>query len=185
MPRKTNEFSICLQPTADIAERIDDLRMLLPASPYRDDPPHITLIRGMVSDGDIGDNELLSRVATISQIGDKLPLSGTITDVINKSNHFYSESSVLIISPSDELLLFRSNLQKLLVSDDFSDESHDNNTHDLHITIRLGIPIVGDLLQDVKDQFLKKTVQFIDWSIFRLELEDGDRKMREIKSRDK
>jgi 2'-5' RNA ligase len=178
--QKTNEFSICLKPTRETIEAVNNIRDQLAPSPYRDDPPHITLVRGIVSDEELTDAELLRQVADITHIDSKLPLAATVTEVTNKSNKFYSESGGLIVSPSEELRQFRSSLLASLTSHGFSDESYDKNNHPLHITVRLGVKLEGDVLARAQKQFLHQPVIFTGWSLFRLELEDGARKMHEI-----
>ena len=183
MPERqlTQEFSICLIPTDDIIDEVESLRHELPKSPYRDDIPHITLLRGISSSREMSDQALLEDIDSLLAISDKLPLQSTVTGIANKSGKFYSTTSGLILHPSDELLSYRANVADKLSENDYTIEAEELLEYMPHITIRLGVPIEGDKYKRAQELFEAKVISFNHWVLFRLVLVDGKRTMHEVR----
>ena len=176
----TREFSICLLPADDVANDIQALRQDLPASPYRDDIPHITLLRGITSNADMSDEELAQDVESVLSISERLPLGATVQSIANKSNQFYTDTGVVLMKALPELLAFRQKVADLLAQHGYSIESQELHTYIPHITIRLGVPLEGAMLQQAEALFSGRAIAFSHWVLFRLVMEDGERMMRQV-----
>ncbi|MDB5175151.1 MAG: hypothetical protein JWM81_9 [Candidatus Saccharibacteria bacterium] len=178
--KQTQEFSLCLFPEADWSNKLLAFRSQLADSPYRDDPPHMTLLRGITAPMPLDDTELIQAIQSITRIESTLPMVATVSDVANKSNHLYSSSSGLLLEPEAALTVFRRRLTSSLQEHGFFIEQAELDSFLAHITIRLGVPLHGELLAHAKDKFVGTTVNLTSWAIFRLELNDEARQMRQV-----
>lgn len=70
----------------------------------------------------LSDTDLLLGVKEHTQIEQSLPVHGTIVEVANRSNQFYSDSGLLLLHPSHELIDLRDRVSKLLQSAGYSIE---------------------------------------------------------------
>jgi 2'-5' RNA ligase len=164
----TREFSICLLPTDDVTADIEALRAKLPESPYRDDTPHITLLRGVSSGTDMSDEALVDDVGTALSLSNRLPLLGTVKLVDNKSNQFYTDTGVVILESSKELLNFRKDAVNRLLEHGYTVEAQELNTYTPHITVRLGVPLLDKFMDETRTMFDNRTITFSRWLLFRL-----------------
>lgn len=176
----TREFSICLVPTDDITNDIETLRQALPASPYRDDIPHITLLRGITSGTDMTDEALVRDVDSILAFSRHLPLGGSVRSIANKSNQFYTDTGVLLLDTSPELLAFRQRASNDLTLHGYRVEAQELGAYTPHVTVRLGVPLAGAILQRAERTFIGRTTAFSRWLLFRLVVADGKRLMHEV-----
>src|SRR2546430_17327797 len=117
----TDEFSLCLTPTPEITERVEALRRELPPSPYRDDPPHLTLLRG-IRCWPVGNERLLECLAPLVRAGEQLPQEAVVVEAINGSNAFYRPSGVISLAPSPGMSAYRGAVIERLLASDFSIE---------------------------------------------------------------
>lgn len=67
----TPEFSICLKLTDEATKAINAIRQTLPPSPYRDDTPHLTLLRTIRAPLPMNDKELLDDMAQLLELSKK------------------------------------------------------------------------------------------------------------------
>lgn len=176
----TQEFSICLLPGTETAAQIEALRAELPASPYRDDPPHITLLRGITSPHAISDAALLADIESTLDLSASLPLSAQIVSVENKSNQFYSDSGLLLLEVSEELLDYRQAAANKLSGQGYDVESQELDSYMPHMTIRLGVPLQDEELTKAQAIFRYRTVVFGEWMLLRLVKQGSARLMREV-----
>ena len=176
----TREFSICLVPAADITRDIEAIRAQLSESPYRDDTPHITLLRGVSSGTDMEDEALIDDVSTAVSFSRRLPLLGTVKSVDNKSNQFYTSTGVVILESSKELLDFRTDAVKQLLEHGYTVEAQELNAYTPHITVRLGVPLLGEHMDEAKAMFDNRIITFNHWILFRLVLQNDERFMHVV-----
>jgi len=176
----TCEFSICLLPNEEITSDVNSLREELPKSPYRDDIPHITLLRGITANDDLSDDALVQKIDSTLAISNKLPLDGSVHTIANASNQFYSSSSGIILRASPELLEFRKQAAAQLEMRGFSVEAQELAFFVPHITIRLGVPLTGDSLSKAEALFSGRKVTFSHWLLFRLVKQNDNRIMHEV-----
>ena len=176
----SREFSICLRPDAATAQDVLRLRQQLPDSPYRDDPPHVSLLRGITTPVAYSDDELLQKVERVCNLTEKLPLSATIDRLTNKSNQFYSESSIISFHLSSEFTRLWQQTIHLLHQNDFAIEESETKSFSPHMTVRLGVPLKQRPLSEAQNLFAGKAVKFSSWCIFRLYIEDQARLIRVI-----
>ena len=176
----TREFSICLVPAADITRDIEAIRAQLSESPYRDDTPHITLLRGVASGTDMEDEALIDDVSTAVSFSRRLPLLGTVKSVDNKSNQFYTSTGVVILESSKELLDFRTDAVKQLLEHGYTVEAQELNAYTPHITVRLGVPLLGEHMDEAKAMFDNRIITFNHWILFRLVLQNDERFMHVV-----
>jgi 2'-5' RNA ligase len=178
----TNEFSICLFADKDMTGRINSLRSRLPESPYRDDPPHITLLRGIQTRDHVEDEVLVSDLERILQISKKLPFDAVVSDVVDmdRPNQLYTATSMFMLRPSKELADFRVNIVGALTQSGFTIEQQEMDNYIPHLTIRLGVPLESQMLSWVKKDFIGNKVEFLSWVIFRLYMKDGKRFMHTV-----
>lgn len=176
----THEFSICLLPNEDITIDINSLRQDLPESPYRDDIPHITILRGISTNDHLSDEDLLNKVDSLLAISNKLPISGSVHSVANASNRYYSLSSGMKLHASKELLNFRNEVITRLKANGFSIETQELANYIPHITIRLGAPLIGESLTRAEALFVGRSVSFNEWFLFRVIKQNDRRIMHEI-----
>jgi len=177
----TREFSICLLPTDDVITDIEALRVRLPDSPYRDDVPHITLLRGISSGADMSDEALADDIGMTLSLSSRLPLSGTVKLIDNKSNQFYTDTGVVILESSKELLDFRKDAVNRLLERDYTVEAQELSTYTPHVTVRLGVPLQGRFMDETKLRFDDRIIRFNSWLLFRLVLQDDKRLMHVVR----
>ena len=181
MTEQSREFSICLLPTEGVVNNVQALRQELPGSPYRDDMPHITLLRGISSAEQTFDEVLIHHVSSLVNPSDHLPLQATVRQVANKDNQFYSSSGLIILDASKELLAYRANVATVLRENNYTIEPQELGEYTPHITIRLGVPLEGRNKERAQDLFENRLITFSQWLIFRLVFIDGKRTMHEVR----
>lgn len=179
---ETTEFSICLLADDATAGGIQELRDTLPPSPYRDDTPHITLLRGISASAILEDDQLLGDVDAKLHLCERLPLTATVTEIANKSNQFYTATGLLLLEASPELVDLRRNAATQLQTAGYSIEVQELAQYMPHVTVRLGIPLEVNELQHAQRLFpVGHEISFGSWALFRLVKEGDRRQMREIK----
>lgn len=177
----TQEFSICLLPDIQTTERVTSLRRELPPSPYRDDLPHLTLLRGITSDLPLSDETLLADMDAQLDLPSALPLAATVQAVENKSNRFYSDSSLLLLDPSAALLACRRQIVRRLTSTaGYAVEPAEQTSFTPYVTVRLGVPLYGDMLQKTEELFLRRSITFNSWLLVRLLLRGDERYFKAV-----
>jgi len=152
----------------------------LPASPYRDDWPHLTLLRGITAPEQVTDQALLAQMTRVVNLKE-FSLTGSVAIIANKHNEFYSDTGVLLFAPSEELLAYRNRCISALQQRGFRVDPHELVDYSPHLTIRLGVPLTGDLLARAEKDFLGQTVKFSGWMLLRLVADSSQgRQMHEV-----
>lgn len=177
----TREFSICLLPDQATADKILQLRAEMPTSPYRDDTPHVTLLRGVVSPTDVNDEQLLHTLESFLEPDSNLPANFQVKKIANRSSHLYSSSSLVILQAGKQVKSYRKKVIRTLKQNGYTIPLLDRAIYIPHLTIRLGVP--------VKDQTRKTAAQLFphgsdatcgSWMVLRLTAAEPTRLMREI-----
>jgi 2'-5' RNA ligase len=179
-PILTRELSICLIPNKEIINDVSILRKELDASPYRDDIPHITLLRGITANDDLSDEALVHMIDRTTGIKSKLPLIVNVRAIANASNRFYSLSSGMVLDAPHELLDLRKQIALQLETHGFSVEPQELTNYVPHITIRLGVPLEDERLSKAEALFIGRTVIFSQWLLFRVVKQNDKRFMHEV-----
>jgi len=178
---ETQEFSICLTPDPHTIQAIEAIRARLPASPYRDDVPHITLLRGITAPKMWDDAGLIAAVNRLFALDHDLPVAAHVRAIENKSNQFYSASGILLLAPDKHLLTLRKTVVQTLVRHQFTVEPGELEEYLPHVTIRLGIPLDTATIESLQHDFpATQPISFNSWFLLRLVLDDDSRQMRAI-----
>lgn len=160
---------------------MNKLRAELTSSPYRDDIPHITLLRSINSPTLLGDDELLKSIAGLVETSSKLPMTARIIEVANKSNELYSSSGLILLEVSPELASLRKKIIEYLTAHSYTVEQQEIERYTPHMTIRLGVPLEGEMMQKAQEVFpADKEIIFNRWLLFRLVKKDNTRLMRVV-----
>lgn len=180
-PAYTGEFSICLEPTPDVVVDMETIRAQMAESPYRDDQPHVTLLKGISTAEDLSDEELARRVGSVVPIEEQLPVAARFKTIITGSNAHYSDSSLLMFAPTREYSALRRGVVRGLESNGFSvDRRSKISALFPHLTARLGVPLEGELFKQTNELFKGRTVEFGSWFLYRVFYEDGKRLVRTV-----
>ena len=177
----TNEFSICLVADEINTEKINATRSKLPESPYRDDPPHVTLLRGVTTPADVSSNRLVKDISALLDLDIALPMEVRIREVTNMRNRFYGVSGVVILDPSSLLMNLRKRAVRQLIKSIYTIEEQEVETYTPHMTIRLGVQLEGSSMDKAKKAFpLDEYVTFNKWILLRLVKEGEKRVVQEL-----
>lgn len=174
------EFSICLLPTDDVIKDIETLRATLPDSPYRDDIPHITLLRGISSNTDISDEALADDIGSTLSLSSRLPLMCTVKSIDNKSSQLYTSTGAVVLESSLDLLELRKDAVQRLMERGYTVEPQELDIYTPHVTVRLGVPLQDKAMTETKMMFNNRTVSFSGWLMFRLVLQNKKRLMHAV-----
>lgn len=177
MPQLTRQFSICLIPDKRTEHDINTFRRQLPESPYRDDIPHLTLLRGVSSPNIPSDKDLVTDIDRLLKWNSNPPITGSVQAVENIDSLVYGSTSVLVIKPQSKLEALRANICQKLVATGYSIEKDElQQVRPQHITVRLGVPLSSEYFRHAESILLGKHIEFSKWLLFRLEL-DGNRRL--------
>ena len=172
----TKEFSICLLAESETTAEIESIRGELPTSPYRDDPPHITLLRGVTSSALVSDSALAKSVGALLTMQPDI-IGGEVKAVEDKSNHLYSSTTALTFTLSGDILNYRKTLISQLKANNFKVEPQEVATFIPHLTIRLGVALDDAERTRAEACFLGKHMAFAGYALFRLVQNNGSRQM--------
>ena len=177
----TNEFSLCLIPDTVTTESILAARKELPPSPYRDDVPHITLLKMIKTATPLSDDELLRAMDTLLELSKNMPLHASVYKPANRSNMLYSLSSLLLLQASPAMKAYRKNIIKILRRNGYTVGFAETRLFMPHITVRLGVPYSRPVKALIKQRFAQETtIRFNRWVIFRIVYKDGKRLVKEL-----
>ena len=172
----TNEFSICLLANSETTADIESMRRELPTSPHRDDPPHITLLRGVTSSAFVSDAAIAKSMGALLTMQPD-SIGGNVKGVEDKSNHLYSSTTALTLTLSDVILNYRKALINNLKANNYKVESQELATFIPHLTIRLGVALDETERKRAEAHFLGKQIKFTRYALFRLVQHNGSRQM--------
>jgi 2'-5' RNA ligase len=177
----TSEFGICLVPDASTVESIYDIRLLLPSSPYRDDPPHLTLLRAINCPREMSDSDLLQDVESRLNLTDALPLQATITKIGNGFSPLHKNISALFFQASPAMSSYRKQAIKSLKAGGYKLGILGSKLFIPHISVRLGVPFTQQARVAAEQHFKKGDVtNFSKWVLFRILYDNNSRLIREI-----
>lgn len=123
------------------AKKINHMRSLLPASPVRVDPPHLTLLRGISSKTFVPDKELAKEVGSILQGILPGDMSAVVSDVRTADSRIYGKTSSVVFEASDKLLRLRGVVIQELSARGYLVEEHEIKEYHPHATITLSVPL--------------------------------------------
>jgi len=164
----TNEFSIILHLDKQSSDDIEQIRAVLPDSPYRDDKPHITLAADILTSRPMADQELLVALEPLLQKILRIRPHALVRRISNKAGGHYTSSSAIELSSSAELQAEHSILLKALTDAGFR-LGRNAKFYKPHITIRLGVTLSDEAQEKAERLFPKgREVDVGGWAILRL-----------------
>jgi hypothetical protein len=178
----TREFSICLLADKKTTSFVNSWRKKLLPSPYRDDPPHITLLRGITSPHQVEDIKLYEEVGGILESVGVRQLDLAFENVCNVADARYTDSAVVYFDLPESISTKRSALIAELQAHNFSIEPDEITSYEVHMTLRLGVSLTMDQIQSIRGDCTGKSMGFTDMALFRLELQKDRRMMHVVNS---
>jgi len=177
----TSEFSICLLLDAEATRAVEDICQTLPASPYRDDTPHITLLRAIKSPSIASDEALLQEMEKLLELSKNLPLSATVHKSANRfSPLFRWSSSLVLLHPSPEMRAYHKKIIGILQANNYP-VSLERLLFLPHISIRLGIPYTERAKAMTEESFSAGSkLTFSTWIILRDIKKNGTYLVKEV-----
>lgn len=165
----TSEFSICLKLDDEATKAVDIIRKTLPLSPYRDDTPHLTLVRTIRTPSPMSDRDLLEDVERLLELSKYLPLTATVRKSANSFDPLFRWfSSQLIIDTPPEIESYRKHVLRTLKASNYSFGLVPRLTFFPHISVRLGIPYTEEARAMAERSFAPGTkLTFNKWIILR------------------
>jgi 2'-5' RNA ligase len=175
------EFTICLVCDEKSAAVINELRSKLAPSPYRDDAPHVTLLR-VSSSSSMTDDRLASNLKKVLVLAPEISATARLKTVINVPGRRYGTSSVALISLDAETKAWRKSLIARLKEAGYHISPHQNIVYVPHVTVRLGVPIRGEALRATKKRLKAEQILTFDrLMLLRIEKRDRARRVREVR----
>ncbi|OGL34904.1 hypothetical protein A3F65_02125 [Candidatus Saccharibacteria bacterium RIFCSPHIGHO2_12_FULL_47_16b] len=178
----TNEFSIILNLSKEWADKINEARKYLPASPVRTDRPHMTLIRAMSSANFKPDEELVETIKPYVLRLLNQNLTATVDVIKNHpDSRLFGPTGVAMLEVPQSILDVRKSLISSLEKQGYFIETSVKNSFIPHVTFNLGVAISKGQ-QDTIEKILPKgsVLNFDSWSLLRDILKDGKRLVLEV-----
>ncbi len=177
----TSEFSICLALDPKTTQAVHAIRETLPASPYRDDTPHVTLLRTIKCPSQTGDTDLLQDMERLLELSKNLPLTATVQKPANIFSPLFRVSSQVQLHASPELKSYRKHIMRILKGNHYSIGLFEHLAFLPHISIRLGVPYTKQARLMTEQSFIPETkIIFSKWIILRDIKKDGKYLVKEI-----
>jgi hypothetical protein len=177
----TSSFSICLTLDDKTTQAIDTIRRTLPASPYRDDTPHVTLLRTIKTPSLMSDTDLLQNMEQLLGLSKNLPLTATVHKSANKFSPLFRISSLILLNASPEMKSYRKNVLKILRANNYSVGVVEGLLSLPHISVRLGVPYTKKAKAMTERSFSPGTkLTFNKWIILRDIKKNGKYFVKEI-----
>lgn len=176
----TSEFSICWLLDDKATRAVEAIRQTLPASPYRDDTPHVTLLRAIKSPSAVSDTDLLRNMEQLLELTKNLPLTVAVHKPANRFSPLFKLSSVVVLSASPEMKAYRKNVIRILKANNYS-ISRERLVFFPHISIRLGVPYTTQAKVMTEQSFNPEAKLILNrWVILRDVKKDGKYLVKEI-----
>lgn len=177
----TRKFSICFTPDPRTTQAINTIRETLPTSPYRDDTPHVTLLRTIKCPSQMSDKDLLQDMERLLNLSKNLPLRATIRKPVNSFSPLFRISSLLQLRVSPEMKSYRKYVMKTLKANNYSIGLFEHLVFLPHISVRLGVPYTKQARIMAIQSFVSETeLTFSKWIILRDIKRDGKYLVKEI-----
>ncbi len=177
----TSEFSICLLPDRQSTKSIEAIRETLPPTPYRDDTPHVTLLRTIKTPTQMSDMDLLQDMERLLKVSKNLPLTATIQRPANIFSPLFRVSSQVQLRASSEMKAYRKHILRTLKANNYSVGLFEHLAFLPHISVRLGIPYTKQARLMTDQSFRPETnLTFSKWIILRDIKKDGKYLVKEI-----
>jgi len=176
----TSEFSICLTLDRKCTQAVDAIRQTLPASPYRDDIPHVTLLRSIKCPAQVSDRDLLRDMERLLGLSKNLPLTATVHKSANRFSPLFRFSSLVLLHASPEMKSYRKNVIRILKASNYS-IGRERLIFLPHISIRLGVPYTKHAKVMTEQSFpTEAKIIFSQWIILRDIQKDGKYLVKEV-----
>jgi 2'-5' RNA ligase len=176
----TSVFSICLLLDKKSTKAVNDIRQTLPASPYRDDTPHITLLRAIKSSSRMSATDLLRDMEKLLKLSKNLPLTATVHKSANSFSPLFKISSMVLLQASPAMKKYRKDIIKTLRANNYS-VNLERIVFSPHISVRLGVPYTKQARVMTEQSFeLGSELACDRWVILRDIKKDGKYLVKEI-----
>jgi hypothetical protein len=177
----TSEFSICLTLDNKTTQAVGAIRQTLPASPYRDDTPHLTLLRTIKTPSPMSDTDLLQDMERLLGLSKNLPLTATVHKPATRFSPLFRFSSLVLLHASPEMKSYRKAIAKILQANNYSIGVFERLAFLPHISIRLGVPYTKKAKAMTERSFSPETkLTFKSWIVLRDIKKDGKYLVKEI-----
>jgi hypothetical protein len=178
----TSEFSICLKLDPKATQDVDAIRQALPASPYRDDTPHVTLFRTIKTPVPMSHTDLLQDMERLLALSKNLPLTATVHKPANGLDYLFRWfSSRILLHVSPEIKSYRKHILRTLRANNYSVGIISRLTFFPHISVRLGVPYTKKAKTMAERSFGPGTkLTFNTWIILRDIKKDGKYLVKEV-----
>jgi hypothetical protein len=177
----TSKFSICFPLDHKATRAVGAIRQTLPASPYRDDTPHVTLLRAIKSSSQMDDIDLLRDMERLLELSKNLPLTAAVHKSANRFSPLFCFSSLVLLHASPEMKSYRKHVLKILKANGYSFSLYERMLFFPHISIRLGVPYTEHAKVMTEQSFSPGAkLTFDRWIILRDVKKDGKYLVKEI-----
>lgn len=178
----TSEFSICLTLNHEATEAVEAIRQMLAASPYRDDTPHVTLLRTIKTPKPMSDSELAQDMERLLDLSKSLPLTTTVRKPANGVDPLFRWfSSRIVLRASPEIKSYRKRILRTLQTNNYSVGILSRLTFFPHVSVRLGVPYTEKAKAMAQQSFSPETKIILGgWVILRDIKKDGKYLVREV-----
>ena len=175
-----NQFSIIVHLDRKTNEDIEHIRKLLPASPYRDDEPHVTILHDIRAPGRMTNHELLDSIEPSLNRILKLRSHAKVHGITNMAGGHYKTASAIVLTSSPELQSEHSKLATNLLAMGFK-LGKEAEFYKPHVTIRLGVPLTDMAQTETQRLFPKgRDIRLAGWAVLRLKSQRLVRPMYEL-----
>ena len=180
--RLTSQFSICLTLDYTTMQTVNAVRQTLPTSPYRDDTPHVTLLRAIKPPSPMSDTALLRDMERLLGLSKGLPLTATVRKLANGFDPLFRWfSSRVLLHASPEIKTCRKHILRTLQANNYSVGIVSRLTFFPHISVRPGVPYTEKAKAMAERSFSPETtLSFNGWIILRDIKKDGNYLVKEI-----
>jgi hypothetical protein len=177
----TSGFSLCLTLDRTTTQAVEVIRETLPASPYRNDTPHVTLVRTIKSPSQTSDSDLLQDMERLLELSKNVPFTAAVHKPATRFSPLFRFSSLVLLQASPEMKAYRRNVMKILRANDYSIGLFERLVFFPHISIRLGVPYTQKAKVRADQTFDPETkIVCNKWIILRDIKKDGKYLVKEI-----
>ncbi len=180
-PAGRSEFSIISLLDNQAAQDIETLRAMLPRSPFRDDPPHITLLQGIHPLKSLNDQDVLKTITPALNRLIRVEPHIKVSHLSNLAGGPYRITSAVVMAASEDLRREHISLLAHLRGNGFSlDDS--SSFYYPHASVRLGVPFDLASLEVAARLFPRgRGISLRGWEILRRTPDQEKRLFYEIK----